>query len=129
MRLRYILILLLVLPFMDLWLLMEVASAIGFWKTLAVVLLTGLIGAEIVRREGRFVLRKLRSSVTAEEMSRNFIEATMLVLSGLLLLSPGLVTDLMGVLLAFRPLRERIVAQLAKRFKESSSFRFEIGTF
>jgi UPF0716 protein FxsA len=127
--LRYWIIALLVLPFIDLWLLVEVASVIGFWNTLAVVLLTGLIGAEIVRREGRFVLRKLQASVTAEEMSRNFLEAAMLVLAGLLLLSPGLVTDVMGAVLAFRPLRERIVARLSERFKRSSNVKVEFGTF
>lgn len=127
--LRYIVIALLVLPFVDLYLLMEVASVIGFWKTLAVVVLTGLLGAEIVRREGRFVLKKIQASVTAEEVSRNFLEAALLVLAGLLLLSPGLVTDLMGVLVAFRPLRERLVARLSRRFKQSSNVKFEVASF
>ncbi|MFB6166961.1 MAG: FxsA family protein [Candidatus Nanohaloarchaea archaeon] len=125
--LRYWIIALLVLPFVDLWLLMEVASVIGFWRTVAVVLLTGLIGAEMVRREGRFVLEKLRTSVTAEEMSRNFLEAAILVLSGLLLLSPGLITDVLGALLALRPLRERLVARLSRKFRQSSSVRFEVS--
>lgn len=127
--LRYIVIALLVLPFIDLWLLVEVASAIGFWNTLAVVLLTGLIGAEIVRREGRFVLRKLQASVTAEEISRNFLEAAMLVLSGTMLLSPGLITDGMGAVLVFRPLRERIVARLSERFKRKSNFSLQFKAF
>ncbi|MFB6189977.1 MAG: FxsA family protein [Candidatus Nanohaloarchaea archaeon] len=127
--LRYWIIALLVLPFIDLWLLVEVASVIGFWKTLAVVLLTGLVGAEIIRREGRFVFRKLQASVTAEEVSRNFLEAAMLLLAGLLLLSPGLITDVMGAMLALRPLRERMVAKLAGRIKDRAVLEAEIVEF
>lgn len=129
MRIRYILIALLVLPFVDLWLLLEVSSVIGFWRTLAVVLLTGLIGAEMVRREGRFVLRKLTSSVTPEEVSRNFLEGAILVFAGLLLLTPGLLTDVLGVLFVFRPLRERIVAKLSESIKRRGEFRVEVGRF
>ncbi len=123
--LRFILIALLVLPFVDLFLLVKVAEVIGFWQTIGVVLLTGIAGAELIRREGRFVLRKLQSSITVEEVSRNVLEGVMLVASGLLLLTPGLLTDLLGVFLVFRPLRERLVVRIARKMKNSGNVRVE----
>ncbi|MFB6292239.1 MAG: FxsA family protein [Candidatus Nanohaloarchaea archaeon] len=123
--LRFVLIAFLVLPFVDLFLLVKVAETVGFWQTIGIILLTGVAGAELIRREGRFVLKKLQSSITVEEMSRNVMEGFMLLASGLLLLTPGLVTDLIGVLLVFRPFRERLVVRLARRAKEQGSVRVE----
>ncbi len=125
--LLYIFILLFLLPFIDFWILFKISSIIGFWQTLAIVLLTGIVGAELVRREGRFVLEKLMTSVTAEEVSRNFIEGALLVLSGLLLIVPGLISDFLGALVLLRPLRERLVVKLSSRAK--SQMNFEVRTF
>ncbi|MFB6208360.1 MAG: FxsA family protein [Candidatus Nanohaloarchaea archaeon] len=122
--LRYLLLLVLAVPFVDLYLLFKVVGWIGFWQTLGLVVLTGLAGAEIIRREGTHVLMKLQQSVTAGEMSRNVLEGGLLVLSGLMLITPGLVTDTFGFLLTFRPLRERIVARLAQ--SNSMNIDFEV---
>jgi len=122
--LRYLIIGLLVLPFVDLYLLIQVAGTLGFWKTLATILLTGLVGAELIRREGRHVFRKLQTSVTGGEISRNFLEGAILVLSGLFLLSPGFITDGLGFIMVIRPIRERIVAHVMNR--RDSGFQVEI---
>jgi len=101
----------LALPFADLYLLIEATSALGFFETLALVLITGLIGATLIRKEGHHVLLKLQRSVTGGEVSRNVLEGAIIVFCGLLLLTPGFISDLLGFLLVFRPLRERLVAR------------------
>lgn len=108
----YLLVLLLALPFIDFYLLFVVAESIGFVQTIGVILLTGIIGAHLIRREGIHILLKLQRSVTAGEASRNMIEGAMIVLAGIFLLTPGLITDIGGILLVFRPLRERLVVYL-----------------
>ncbi len=108
----YLIVLLLTLPVIDIWLLIEVAGALGFWKMFVLVLLTGLIGANLIRREGLHILMKLQRSVTAGEASRNMVEGALIVLSGVFLLTPGFISDFMGVLIVFRPLRGRLVAYL-----------------
>ncbi|MFB6241295.1 MAG: FxsA family protein [Candidatus Nanosalina sp.] len=118
---------LLILPFVDFYILVQVAGKIGFWNTLGIILLTGVAGAEIVRREGRYVLRKIQSSVTAGEMSRNALEIGLLVLGGLLLIIPGLITDGLGFLMIVRPVRERIAARLGNG--ENSNVHVEVETF
>lgn len=122
----YILVAVLALPFIDFYLLFRLTSVIGFWRTLAIVLGTGLAGAWFVRREGRFVLRKFSTSVTAGEISRNFLEALLLFIAGITLITPGIITDLLGFLLAFRPVRERLVVRLAGKFDGSANVEFEV---
>lgn len=110
--LRYLLPVILVLPFVDLYLLVQVAGELGFWTTLAAILMTGIIGADIIRREGLHVFRKMSTSVTGGEVSRNMLEGILIGVAGIFLLTPGFLTDLLGVAITFRPLRERAVARL-----------------
>ncbi|WP_414837727.1 FxsA family protein [Candidatus Nanosalina sp. VS9-1] len=111
-------------PFIDIYILVQIAGMIGFWQTLALILLTGAVGLEIVRREGIYVLVKMQRSVTAGEASRNALEIGFLVLAGLLLILPGIVTDVAGFLLVFRPVRERLAAKYS-----GEGFNAEVRTF
>ncbi|MFB6181034.1 MAG: FxsA family protein [Candidatus Nanohalobium sp.] len=125
--LRYLAVTLLMLPFVDLYLLVAAAGFFGFWKTLAAVLLTGLVGAELIRREGLHILKKLQMSVTGGEISRNVLEGGLLVLAGLFLLTPGFVTDVMGFAIVLRPIRERAVAHVMNR--AGGNFQVEVQRF
>lgn len=125
--LRYFIILFLMLPFIDFYVLIKAAETIGLLETVAFSIATGIIGAALIRREGRYVMRKLQRSVSGAEVTRNFAEGFILVLSGLMLLSPGFVTDFIGAVAAFRPIRERLVAKLTNRY--SSNFQVEFEMF
>lgn len=125
--LRFLLVFLLVLPFIDLYVLIEAASFLGFWQVIALVLATGIIGAELIRREGRHVIKKLQRSVTGGEVSRNMLEGGIIVLCGLLLLTPGFISDILGFLLILRPLRERLVAYVMN--KAESDMHIEVRSF
>lgn len=120
-----LLLLMIAVPFTDLYILVQLAEILGFLQTLGIVVATGILGAAIVRREGRHVLMKMQRSVTAGEISRNVAEGALLVISGLLLITPGIVTDLIGFMLAFRPLRERLVA----RWISNSTGNIEVEFF
>lgn len=102
---------LLALPFIDLYVLMEATSSLGFPITLGLILLTGVIGADMIRREGKHVLLKLQRSVTGGEVSRNVLEGAIIAFCGLMLLTPGFISDGIGFMLISRPLRERLVAK------------------
>jgi len=125
----YIAILLLALPFVDLYLLIEVAGRIGFIETLGLVFLTGILGAFFVKREAKTVWRELGVSVTANEVSRNVLEGAMIVLGGLMLLSPGFITDALGFLLVIGWTRIRIVLKLEEKLKEKSNFKVQVQQF
>lgn len=125
--LAYLVILFLLLPFVDLYILIELTSYIGFVETLALIIATGVIGAFIVKREGRNVLGKLQRSVSAQEVSRNLLEGVLLAVGGLMLLSPGLITDFLGFLMVLRPTRERIMLRIASKLKTKGNF--EVQTY
>ncbi len=125
--LAYLIILFLLLPFVDLYLLIELTSHIGFPATLGLIIVTGIIGAFLVKREGRNVLGKLQRSVSAQEVSRNLLEGILLAIGGLMLLSPGLITDLIGFMMVIRPIRERIMLKIASKLKEKGNF--EVQTY
>lgn len=127
--LAYLIVLFLLLPFIDLYLLIELTSHIGFPATLGLIIATGIIGAFVVKREGRNVLGKLQRSVSAQEISRNLLEGVLLAVGGLMLLSPGLITDLIGFMMVLRPTRERIMLKIASKMKEKSNFRVQSYSF
>ncbi len=122
--LGYLLVLFLLLPFLDLYLLIKLSGMIGFLETIGLVLLTGIIGAAVVRREGRGILSRLQTSVTAREVSRNLLEGAFLVVGGLMLLSPGLVTDALGLFFVLRPSRERLMLYAEKKLRSNSKVEF-----
>jgi|GEM_PF-575221 UPF0716 protein FxsA len=125
----YLIVIFLLLPFLDLYLLIELTSYIGFPATLGVIIVTGILGAFVVKREGRNVLGKLQKSVSAQEVSRNLLEGILLAFGGLMLLSPGLVTDVIGFMMVLRPTRERIMLKIASKLKEKSNFQVKTYSF
>ena len=121
--LLYLIILLMLLPFIDLYLLIEVAGTLGFLPTIGLITLTGVVGAFFIRREGRTVLRRLGTSVTAKEVSRNVLEGGLIVLGGIMLLSPGFLTDCLGFLMVIGWSRTLIVLALEKNLDNKSNFQ------
>lgn len=116
--LRWILALLLI-PLLDAVLLAVVVSqtnVIGWAGMVLLVVLTGLIGMLLVRAEGRRTIGKIQRSLVAGTPPTNeLIDGGLLIAAGAFLLTPGLVTDLIGFLLVLPPTRIPIRAGL-KRF-------------
>lgn len=123
----YLLIFALALPFADFFLLLEAVEFLGILPTLGLILLTGVAGAALVKKEGKTVFKRLTTAVTAKEASRNLIEAALLVFGGLALLTPGFLTDLIGFLMVFSPTRQRLMLRIESRLETSASF--EVRTF
>ncbi|APW96660.1 membrane protein FxsA [Halobiforma lacisalsi AJ5] len=116
--LRWIFALLLI-PFLDAVLLAVVVSQtsyIGWVGMVLLVVLTGLVGMLLVRAEGRRTIRKMQRTLAQGQPPTNeLLDGGLLIASGAFLLTPGLVTDLIGFLLVVPPTRIPIRAGL-KRF-------------
>ncbi len=110
---------LLLIPFLDSVLLALVVTQFGFINWVGMVLLvvlTGLVGMLLVRAEGRRTIRKMqRSLVEGRPPTNELLDGGLLIAAGAFLLTPGLVTDLIGFLLVFPVTRIPIRAAL-KRF-------------
>ncbi|AEY00813.1 FxsA [Oceanimonas sp. GK1] len=98
---------------LEIFVLIEVGSAIGAWSTIALIMLTAIIGISLVRIQGLQTLMEAQAKINrGETPAREMVSGMMLALSGVLLLLPGFVTDFAGVLLLLPPVR----TALAERF-------------
>lgn len=103
---RWVLLGLLVIPLVDIALLIYVAGQIGAVATVLLVVLTGLIGLLLVRAEGRHTLNNIQRKVTqGEAPTDELLDGGFLIAAGAFLLTPGLVTDGIGLLLVLPPSR------------------------
>ncbi|XOV84347.1 MAG: FxsA family protein [bacterium] len=109
-------------PIVEMYLLITVAGYIDAWPTIALVMLTAVIGVALLKRQGlatltRGVSRMNRGEVPAQEMA----EGILLAVAGALLLTPGFVTDTVGFVLLFPPARQALVVLLLKRVEIHTS--------
>ncbi|MET7466194.1 FxsA family protein [Nonomuraea sp. NPDC005501] len=113
MRLLLFLAFLLV-PVLEIWLLIQVGSVIGGWPTVALLIADSLLGAWLVRREGRRAWRALQEALQSGRMPEHELADGALILAGgVLLLTPGFFTDIAGFLCVLpftRPLMRRLGA-------------------
>ena len=97
-------------PLIELYLLIEVGSVIGALPTIALSILTALLGGALVRLQGFRVLFRAQASLEKREVPAfELLEGALLLLVGLALLLPGFVTDAIGFLLLVPPLRRRLI--------------------
>ena len=105
MDLRVIGVLLLV-PLLDVMLLVVLATRIGPVLTVALVVLTAFIGLMLVRAEGRHTMAKIQRKLgQGEPPTDELLDGGLLLVAGALMLTPGLVTDAIGLVLALPPTR------------------------
>ena len=103
------------IPLLDAVFLVYVASVIGGVETVALVVLTALIGLLLVRAEGRYTLGNLqRKLATGELPTAELMDGGLLLVAGAFLLTPGLVTDVIGLLLVLPPTRFPIRVALTR---------------
>ncbi|MFW6265440.1 MAG: FxsA family protein [Halanaeroarchaeum sp.] len=114
--LRLLFAALLLVPLADAFLLVVVASHIGAVPTVALVVLTALLGMLFVRAEGRHTLQKMQRSAARGDIPTNeVVDGGMLIAAGAFLLTPGLVTDAIGFLFAL-PVTRIPIRMGLKRF-------------
>lgn len=115
----FILLLLFVaLPAAEIWLLIKVGSHIGVWQTILAVLFTGVAGAYLAKMEGLAVIKNLQKAQMEGRIPGNeMINGLLVFTGGALLLTPGFITDILGILMIF-PLTRALIAVSIKRYFE-----------
>lgn len=110
-------LLFLAVPAVELAVLLFVGDAIGAWPTLALVALMAVAGAYLARRQGLAALRDLQASlVRGQAVGAAATEAALILAAGILLLTPGFVSDVVGIALLIGPVRRPLAAALARRW-------------
>ena len=104
-----------IVPTIELWLLFNVGAVIGFWETILLVIVTGLIGASMAKREGISVLREIQEAPSKGiPIGDKIGEGLLVLVGGVLLITPGILTDAFGFSLII-PFTRRLILPLAKR--------------
>jgi UPF0716 protein FxsA len=114
----YLLILFTVVPAVELYLLISVGRTIGAWDTILIIVLTGIIGSWVAKRQGASTWREIRETLSRGEFpGKQLIDAVLIFAAGLLMITPGFLTDIFGFLVmvpAFRTLVRSAVSRVLK---------------
>ena len=127
-----LLLLFVFLPMIELYLLIMLGARIGPMPTIGLIVLTGILGATLARQQGLSTLAKIQNELkSGRPPTQELVEGAMIVVGGLVLLTPGILTDLFGFAIIVPGIRR----SLAKQFKiklpqgfSSTTSGFRAGT-
>jgi UPF0716 protein FxsA len=109
------------LPTLELYLLIEIGSDIGAIPTIFLVVFTAVLGGLLVRSQGISTLMRVRQALERDEVpALEMLEGAVLLLGGLLLLIPGFFTDALGFLCLVPALRRLLLMGVVRRFRASA---------
>ena len=107
-----------VIPLIELWLLVWVAQQTSLAMTIALVLSTGFIGAALARWQGFRTLQRIQSQLQQGQMPAGaMIDGLLILLAGVVLITPGVLTDCFGFFLLIPPCRTLVKRFLARTFQ------------
>jgi len=108
-----LLALLIGVPLIEIYLFVKVGGSIGAWPTIALVILTALAGSIMLRMQGRTMLVRARDKIQRNEPPvTDIIDGIGLLLAGVLLLTPGFLTDIVGYSMLLPQVRAALVARI-----------------
>lgn len=112
----YLFLLFIVMPIAEIAVLIKVGGAIGGWTTIGIVILTAIVGTFMLRQQGMATLNKAQQRMQSGEMpAQQLLEGLLLVIGGVLLLTPGFITDFFGFCTLFPVSRAFLAKKLASR--------------
>ncbi len=115
-----------IVPFIELFLLIELGTRIGTFNTIVVIVVTGVIGAFMARMAGLNVLFKIQENLREGIFPRDeFFDGILILIGGVLLLTPGLLTDALGFFLLI-PFGQAVMKKFLKEIMRKKIDRGEI---
>lgn len=107
---------LVLVPIIEIALFIQVGGAIGLWPTLAIVVATALAGTILLRSQGIATLNSLQNSVASgDNPMQPIAHGALILVAGVLLLTPGFFTDAFGLSLMIPPVRAALIKMGASR--------------
>jgi UPF0716 protein FxsA len=109
-------ILFVIVPIAELALIIQVGEAIGVWWTIALLVADSVLGSALMRSQGRIAWRRFNEATAAGRVpAREVLDGVLVIFGGALLLTPGFISDFLGLLLLLPPTRAVIRAVLVRR--------------
>jgi UPF0716 protein FxsA len=108
-----------VVPLVEIWAILQVGQLVGPWWTIVLLVLDSLVGAWLIKREGGRAWQALRQALQNGRMpARELADGALILIGGTLMLSPGFVLDVAGILLILpftRPVARRLLTSVVER--------------
>jgi UPF0716 protein FxsA len=99
-------LLFIVVPIAELYVIIQVGEAIGVWPTLLLLLLDAIVGSWLLKREGRAAWRRFNQALAEKRIpAAEVADGFLVILGGGLLIAPGFITDIFGILFLIPPTR------------------------
>jgi UPF0716 protein FxsA len=106
-----------VVPIAELAILIQVGQAIGVWLTIALLIVDAVLGSMLARSQGRATWRRFNEALQAgRPPAREVMDGALVLFGGALLLTPGFLSDILGIVLLLPPTRALVRAMLVRRF-------------
>jgi UPF0716 protein FxsA len=113
---RFLFLLFIIIPIIEIALLIQVSDVIGGFATIALVIVTAILGAKMVRQQGVSALQNVQLQMAQGQMpAKELFTGICVVIAGVLLLTPGIMTDVFGLLLLTPAIRSKLAAGLASQ--------------
>ena len=117
-----LLLALLCVPLLELYVIIQVAGGVGTAETIGLLIVVSVVGAWMVRRSGLGVLNQIRARLNRGELpAAELVDGLLILLAGALMLTPGFITDAVGLLLLFLPTRVVVRSLLMRHFAKRAS--------
>lgn len=114
-------VLFIVVPIVELYTIIRMSGAIGFLNTLGLMILVAVLGTWLVRREGFRVWNRFNDAVAAGQIpAREIVDGVLILGAGALLLTPGFLSDVLGLFMLFPPTRIVFRSYLLRRSKKGT---------
>jgi UPF0716 protein FxsA len=111
-------LLFIVVPIAELAVIIQVGQAIGVWWTIALLIADSILGSVLLRTQGRASWLRFNRAVQSGRIpAREVLDGTLVIFGGVLLLTPGFITDILGLVLLIPPTRAVVRAVLARRLE------------
>jgi UPF0716 protein FxsA len=103
-------------PIAELFVIIQVGEAIGVWWTIGLLIADSILGSWLMRHQGRAAWRRFNETVAGGRVpAREVLDGALVIFGGALLLTPGFITDIFGLILLIPPTRALVRTVLARR--------------
>ena len=114
-----LLLLFTLIPLAELYILIEIGSRFGAMTTIVIIIGTGILGAYLAKQQGFQVWLKIQGEIGQGKFPANeLLDGLLLLIAGVVLLTPGLLTDLMGFIILFPATRKYIREWVKKKLSD-----------
>ncbi len=119
-----LLVLFIAVPIVELAVILQVGSLIGFWPTVGLLIADSILGSVLMRSQGRAAWRNFNAALgSGRPPAREVLDGVLVIFGGALLLTPGFVTDIVGLLLLLPPTRAVVRRVLVRRLARGTALR------